>query len=36
MMISRELIEREIKMLGSVQEGFDTSATNQHTKVTSL
>ena len=31
--MNRELIEREIKMLGSVQEGFDNSATNQHTKV---
>ena len=31
--ITRELIEREIKMLSSVQEGFDSSATNQQTKV---
>ena len=31
--INRELIEREIKMLSSVQEGFDSSATNQQTKV---
>ena len=29
----RELIEREIKMMSSVQEGFETSASNQHTKV---
>ena len=29
----RELIEREIEMLVSVQEGFDTSASSQHTKV---
>ena len=29
----RGLIEREIQMLSSVQEAFDTSASNQHTKV---
>ena len=29
----RELIDREIKMLNSVQEGFDHCWTNQHTKV---
>ena len=34
--INRELIEREIKMLGSVQEGFDTSASNQQTKVAAV
>ena len=29
----RQLIEREIKMLNLVQEGFDACGANQHTKV---